>query len=53
MAYEVNLTQVNDTPCMILLIGSCGENEGARIKLEGEGGGVMIGQGLIKKLKRC
>lgn len=40
VAYEVNLTQANDTPCMIfplvVILGSCGENEGFRIILDGE-----------------
>ena len=39
-AYEINLTQAKDTPCMIFplnhILGSCGETESARVILEGE-----------------
>ena len=39
-AYEINLTQAKDTPCMIFplsnILGSCGETEGARIILKGQ-----------------
>ena len=38
-AYEINLTQAKDTPCMIFplstILGGCGETEGARVILEG------------------